>query len=547
MDHKEAKYAILSHTWEKGEEVQYGELNNPGATGKRGWQKIRKTCQLALNDGCDFAWVDTCCIDKTSSAELTEAINSMFPWYSGSEICYTYLADYDASNPDANMSESRWFTRGWTLQELIAPAQVRFYDKSWNSFGTKDILSRQLSLITGIGLEILLASKNRSLEEVLDQVPVARRMSWAAKRETTRVEDTAYCLIGIFGINLPLLYGEGERAFIRLQEEVVKNSNDLSLLAWRSPKDETPTNLDRICGVFARHPRDFQASDNLVLINDIKFTPEFTMTNKGLKIHTQLCFYRTQNLHVLDINCYDVACPQEMLGIFLKHQGASIFARARPQFFASLNTLNIDNASKFSTQNKPFFLSKSISPGIANSLHGVRPYSFVVPTVADIRCSFVEAKPEVLWDSAQGMFITVGLQDFVGCHEYLFRENLREGHERERFFVVFGYGYGYDPWARIFPSALYSVLVEGIKGGKWRAVARYVIREASDHFDVDKAYKHLKQKPYGRGSLHVNLEQSIQGGEPVYTVRITRKGGQSDWTSVPTSTSRSPSLGGALD
>ena len=135
------------------------------------------------------------------------------------------------TDPDANMSQSRWFTRGWTLQELIAPAQVQFYDKSWNSIGMKDNLSQELSLITGIGQEVLLASKGRNLEELLDQVPTARKMSWAANRETTRIEDTAYCLLGIFGVNVPLLYGEGERAFIRLQEEIVKNSNDLSLLA----------------------------------------------------------------------------------------------------------------------------------------------------------------------------------------------------------------------------------------------------------------------------------------------------------------------------
>ena len=536
LNHKEARYAILSHTWEKGEEVQYGEFNNREATGKRGWQKIENTCQLALNDGCDFAWVDTCCIDKTSSAELTEAINSMFPWYSRSEICYIYLADYDASNPVANMSESRWFTRGWTLQELIAPAQVRFYDKSWNSIGTKDTLSQQLSLITGIGQEILLASKNRNLEEVLDQVPVARRMSWAAKRETTRVEDTAYCLIGIFAINLPLLYGEGERAFIRLQEEVVKNSNDLSLLAWRSPKDETPTNLDRICGVFARHPRDFQASDNLVLINDIKFTPEFTMTNKGLKIHTQLYFDRTENLHFLGINCYDVDFPQEIIGIFLKHQGASIFARARPHLFASLKTKTLSAI----TENKLFFLSKSITPGIANSLHSVRRCSFFIPQIEHFSCHFKAATPEVLWDSAQRMFITVGLQDFVGCHEYSLYEN-------EGFCVVFGYGYGYDPWVRIFPSAVYGSLVGGVKDGKWREVAQSAHWVTSDHLDFAKAYKHLKQKWSGLGSCRVNLEQSIQGGEPVYTVRLTRKGGQGDWTSVSKSTSRSPRPGRALN
>ena len=213
VNHNEAKYAILSHTWEKGEEVQYRDFNSREAKKKRGWKKIKKTCQLALEDGCDFAWVDTCCIDKTSSAEWSEAINSMFSWYAGAEICYTYLADHDASNPNAQLSESRWFTRGWTLQELIAPAQVRFYDKSWKSFGTKGTLSVQLSQVTGVGAEVLLPSKLQSLEETLDRLPVARKMSWAAKRETSRIEDIAYCLLGIFGIAMTCRYlrGDGQR------------------------------------------------------------------------------------------------------------------------------------------------------------------------------------------------------------------------------------------------------------------------------------------------------------------------------------------------
>lgn len=323
LSHGEVRYAILSHTWEKGEEVQFSEFRNREVTGKRGWRKIQTTCELALNDGFEVAWVDTCCIDKTSSAELAEAINSMFPWYAGSYICYTYLADHDASDPNAEFSESKWFTRGWTLQELIARAQVYFYDKSWSFNGTKQGLSQQISLITGFGREVLLASKGH-LEDILDKLPVARKMSWAAKRETTRVDDTAYCLLGIFGVNLPLLYGEGDRAFMRLQEEVVKTKNDLSLLAWKLSEDAKSTNADRYCGSFAQHPRNFQASGELSLMNDIKFTPDFTITNKGLKILTRLHYDYRKHLHFLELNCYNNAKPYMMLSIFLAHQGAGV-------------------------------------------------------------------------------------------------------------------------------------------------------------------------------------------------------------------------------
>ena len=308
----------------------------------------------------------------------------MFPWYTGSEICYTYLADHDSSDPNEEIADSRWFTRGWTLQELIAPARVRFYDKSWNSIGMKDALSQQSSLITGIGQEVLLASVHQYLEETLDQVPIARRMSWAAKRETTRVEDTAYSLLGIFGINLPLLYGEGEQAFVRLQEEVIKNRNDLSLLAWVPPKDEIPLNPDRNCGVLAQHPRNFQASNDLALTDDIKFSPDFAMANKGLKIHTQLCYNRSENLHVLEINCHKVACPQKTLGIFLRHQGASVFVRARPHLFALKNkTSSMNTIPDSVSENKTFFLSKSITPIIDKSLHRVHRCSFVVHQISE--------------------------------------------------------------------------------------------------------------------------------------------------------------------
>ncbi|KAI3320995.1 HET-domain-containing protein [Xylariaceae sp. AK1471] len=370
-------YAILSHTWKKHEEVQYSEFTSglSGAVGKGGFVKIMKACQLALSDGCNYAWVDTCCIDKSSSAELSEAINSMFLWYSKATICYAYLDDFDDSNAGVGMSKSRWFTRGWTLQELIAPPRVRFYDMAWNPVGMRDGLSQQLSDITGIEPEVLLASPERhNLEELLSEVPVARRMSWAAKRDTTRREDTAYCLLGIFGVNLLVLYGEGDRAFIRLQEEIVKNTNDLSLLAWRSTEDSTLADIDRYCGAFASHPQAFQRSSTLVLTNHTKFTPDFTMTNKGLKIDTPLAYYCLRRLHILMLNCHDAKAPQqEKLGVFLKHQGAGVNARARPHVFAS------ESKDHLAVDNKTLFLSKHISPSIASSLHSAHRCSFTTP------------------------------------------------------------------------------------------------------------------------------------------------------------------------
>ena len=174
LDFESINYAILSHTWDSGEEVQFDEFRSKTERGKTGWQKIKQTCRLAIEDGFDLAWVDTCCIDKKSSAELSEAINSMFPWYAWSGIRYVFLGDYDILDPDQDLSCPRWFSRGWTLQELIAPARVRFFDKSWKFIGEKESMSKELSLITGIEERVLHASSHDQLESALEEVPVAR-------------------------------------------------------------------------------------------------------------------------------------------------------------------------------------------------------------------------------------------------------------------------------------------------------------------------------------------------------------------------------------
>ncbi|KAH8649425.1 heterokaryon incompatibility protein-domain-containing protein [Tricladium varicosporioides] len=231
-------YAILSHTW--GEtEITFQDIKGGDVERRAEYEKIRKTCDIAAAHGFDYVWIDTCCIDKTSSAELSEAINSMYYWYQDSIVCYVYLADvphstvdYHTGVIDPEFSASRWFTRGWTLQELIAPQTVIFLDQEWQEIGSKASLQQIISKATGIPTDILLGGD-------LEGASVAQKMSWAAKRETTRVEDLAYCLMGIFGINMPLLYGERERAFTRLQEEIIKVSDDYSLFAWKSSDENS--------------------------------------------------------------------------------------------------------------------------------------------------------------------------------------------------------------------------------------------------------------------------------------------------------------------
>ncbi|KAG6364315.1 hypothetical protein INS49_005915 [Diaporthe citri] len=239
------EYAVLSHIWGEGE-VTFHDMRPEAPPeiwkAKSGWDKIEKCCLRALADSIQFVWVDTCCIDKSSSAELQEAINSMFRWYEESTECYAFMADFEALPGDVEMRQlksARWWTRGWTLQELLAPESVRFFDWQWREFGDKVSLRQQIAAVTGISEATLLGTVIGS-RQALGRVSVAQRMSWAARRGTTRAEDTAYSLLGIFGVNMPLLYGEGgTAAFQRLQVEIMGSSPDQSLLAWGFDRAES--------------------------------------------------------------------------------------------------------------------------------------------------------------------------------------------------------------------------------------------------------------------------------------------------------------------
>ncbi|KIW72286.1 hypothetical protein PV04_00491 [Phialophora macrospora] len=246
-------YAILSHTWVKEEEVLFHELGTAECKRKEGYRKIKHCCAQAKADGLEYAWVDTCCIDTRSSSELSESINSMFRWYSEAHVCYAYLSDVANDSSSRSLEHSRWWTRGWTLQELLAPIHVVFYDKSWLEIGTKMSMLDKIVLITGISRPAL------SNPAVAKYQCAAEKMLWASRRETTRVEDTAYCLIGIFGISMPLVYGEGSGAFERLQLEILKRG-DLSILAWTSDGIARNQYGMDLYPILARSPADFSST-----------------------------------------------------------------------------------------------------------------------------------------------------------------------------------------------------------------------------------------------------------------------------------------------
>ncbi|RYP13679.1 hypothetical protein DL765_006761 [Monosporascus sp. GIB2] len=229
-------YAILSHTWGNDEVCFADMVDLEKAKQRAGYHKIKKTCSQAAKEALAWAWVDTCCIDKSSSAELSEAINSMFRWYQGSTVCYAYISDFDPSDElRAGLQKCRWLTRGWTLQELIAPSRVKFFDRDWCLRGEKSDICDILAEVSGIDIDTLARTIPARY------VPVAQRMSWAAHRTTKRIEDMAYCLLGIFDVNMPLLYGEGQKAFSRLQDEIIKTTGDMSLFAWKGSESSEPS------------------------------------------------------------------------------------------------------------------------------------------------------------------------------------------------------------------------------------------------------------------------------------------------------------------
>lgn len=277
-------YAILSHTWGDDEAV-WEDFKKGTAAAKPSFSKVTNSCLQTIQDGLEWVWIDSCCIDKSSSAELSEAINSMYAWYQGAQICYAHLEGVSATvdvtkddDKDGEFARCRWFTRGWTLQELLAPTDVVFFSEDWVKIGNKAALHRVLSNITGVDYEILTGAR------ALESVSIAKRMSWAAHRQTTRPEDVAYSLMGIFGVNMPMLYGEGQNAFLRLQQEIMKQSDDHSLFAWLN----LASSADTYHGLLARSPHDFAYSNSIQPYVDWEARVPYQVTNRGLSIDIPL-------------------------------------------------------------------------------------------------------------------------------------------------------------------------------------------------------------------------------------------------------------------
>ncbi|KAL8722437.1 MAG: hypothetical protein Q9181_007488 [Wetmoreana brouardii] len=282
------RYAILSHRW-GAEEVSFKKMRRRSAISGPGIVKIRNFCQLASHRGLEWAWIDTCCIDKRSSAELSEAINSMNNWYASASECYVHLSDVELTLQDlpthdtyrentglrSRFRASSWFQRGWTLQELLAPegTAVIFFDAHWQQIGNLELLMSDISEVTGIDT-VYLGSGKRKLYDVAAPC-VATIMSWASRRVTSREEDRTYSLLGLFGVNMYLIYGEGgENAFRRLQIEIMNQRDDESLFAW--------TSSALFSGLLAPSPDYFCQSGDVRRFYTTG-RRSFSMTNKGLQ------------------------------------------------------------------------------------------------------------------------------------------------------------------------------------------------------------------------------------------------------------------------
>ncbi|KAI3316691.1 HET-domain-containing protein [Xylariaceae sp. AK1471] len=443
------RYAILSHTW-GDEEVSSDDMKSGTAASRlKGYEKISATCRIAQEQGIDYAWIDTCCIDKSSSAELSEAINSMFAWYRDAAVCYAWLYDY-VQDPAFSLTDEvvlasfesresitehdrafsdpprltskdldirnhigqslrrcRWFSRGWTLQELIAPKHVKFYDRDWKCFGSKMQLAHILSWITGIDSGVLKGGP-------LDQVLVGQRMSWAANRQTRRVEDTAYCLLGIFDINMPLLYGEGEKAFTRLQEEIIRSSNDLSIFAWTAALGDKRS----FRSLWASSPNEFKSCQFLVKPTlEWNGRGDYSITSRGLRTMDMIRIVRGEasrkGSYFLPLDCVDARLKKDIRFVSLEQYGPSLFARRKPWLYDTVVDIEVSQASRLPLAQ---YICSRESPDLETMVRTSRVGSIQIDfSLEAFDETTITAQPETDWDLRNSILLSYRRRHFWGC------------------------------------------------------------------------------------------------------------------------------------
>lgn len=490
-------YAILSHTWGENE-VTLQEMQDFGAKwlsspnrmkipkSKQGLQKVLDAAKVAALEGCDWIWIDTCCIDKASSSELSEAINSMYRWYQGSEICLVYLEDAKLGDKDLQdlsdeslmrlIWDSRWITRGWTLQELLAPRSVSFYSKDWSFIGksSEDRITRLLAEATGIDIGVL------SGDIAPQEVSVANRMRWASRRKTTRQEDMAYCLMGLFSVNMPLLYGEGgARAFIRLQVEILQATDDQTIFAWSAPPGSEYNS--EASGLLAESPAYFRDTPKMYPMSDWYQSESpipWIRTNRGLMVQLYLQPSNSDEDSEEDSSDDFVAvlyCTAESIN--LDECGRESIHEYSPTI--SLRRLWGDQFARVNTDDRRYVRTHDRQGGQVKTLFVKQDQSTSLPSFS-VAESFLRGKgslivsavyPRDLWDSKSGV--------------------LRSGLSRQRCIQgLFRFSY---PAGSGIANGLFDVAVALQSTGPGRFEAVGILRPPEGR-TVRQAYDHLNKK-----------------------------------------------------
>lgn len=453
---KPPPYAILSHTWDGDTEVTYQDyvdfLAGQGKQPQKNWTKVEKSIVVTLNskERLKYIWIDTCCIDKSNTSELSEAINSMFKWYARAEVCYAQIADFESefvptnempgygsnnswalghqsyemplvpANPQLTetardrLRGCRWFTRGWTLQELIAPPTVEFFDGNWIHFGNRNELGDLLTSVTRIDKRIFespgTTHQERDIMSILSKMTIAKKMSWAQNRQTAKTEDIAYSLLGIFGVNMAMTYGEENKAFIRLQKEILAQYNDLSIFAWTANPTGNYGIVPEFRGILAHSPAEFANAGSFEPSRNAIANPDFTLTNNGLKISAQVRNIPSSKYLFLSLNCYDKSGGQHNIqGITLQLIGFNKYKRTNPSCLAiELNSWPLQ-------PKKEFFISSDDTDADTEHLDRSENQSFMFDLKRLEYYEKMRVSHDMAWDDSTAMFNTHGLSTFNAC------------------------------------------------------------------------------------------------------------------------------------
>ncbi|KAI4157659.1 MAG: hypothetical protein LQ342_008106 [Letrouitia transgressa] len=256
-------------------------------------EKIRGCCGRALAEGQRYVWIDSCCIDRTNLFEVSESIRSMFRWYRDAACCFAYLWDVDGGGAgglrrktEGQQEYSEWFSRGWTLQELLAPRRLLFFDSRWNKLGTRRGLAVEVERATGIPAKYVTDFAGHAQE-----ASVAMKMSWMARRSTTKEEDTAYCLFGIMGVSMDVRYGDGRKEFLRFQDKIMREPGlqDESIFAWRRSYPRGYPEASKCSGLLAPWPDSFEQSGSVRLRPEkYRSRGPYGLTKDGLRLPVPL-------------------------------------------------------------------------------------------------------------------------------------------------------------------------------------------------------------------------------------------------------------------